>query len=229
MKKFLILILSAATAAGLVAGQPGVEFPGTKLPGGSRSLTLDEAVEFAVEHNPSILTAEQEILRTQGLVIQVRAEALPQLNLTSSYIQEQQKLAREGSPTTLSASSSSSTSSTASTSTTTTGGTTTGTPATSGTAAAPASSASGQSANATFIQNKSWNVTVEASQLLYSGGQVGAALKIAKLTESSSFFSLRDTVDTVIDNVPQTVLHGVAGSCAHHGAGRVCQSCSRIS
>ena len=193
MKRIWLLTLSAAAGvAAVMAAQPPSTNPYAKFLGPNRSLTLDEAVEFAVQNNTSILTAEQEIFRTQGLVIQVRAQALPQLNLASSYAQEEPRLASGGAPT----------SSSGSTSTASTSGTT-GSLATSGTAAAPSNSSSSSNAASsnTFIQNKSWNVTVEASQLLYSGGQVAAALKIAKLTESSTFFSLRDTVDTVIDNV----------------------------
>jgi len=191
MKRIWLLTLSAAAGvAAVMAAQPPSTNPYAKFLGPNRSLTLDEAVEFAVQNNTSILTAEQEIFRTQGLVIQVRAQALPQLNLASSYAQEEPRLASGGAPT----------SSSGSTSTASTSGTT-GSLATSGTAAAPKGSSGSGGSSSTSIQNKSWNVTVEASQLLYSGGQVDAALKIAKLTESSTFFSLRDTVDTVIDNV----------------------------
>ena len=48
---------------------------------------------------------------------------------------------------------------------------------------------------------KSWQVAFQATQLIYSGGQVGAAIKAANLTKSNSFYSLRNTVDTVIATV----------------------------
>lgn len=50
-------------------------------------------------------------------------------------------------------------------------------------------------------QDKSWRITVEARQLVYSGGQVKAAVKIAKLTEDTSHYLLRETVAQVIANV----------------------------
>ena len=48
---------------------------------------------------------------------------------------------------------------------------------------------------------QSWNVTVTASQLIYSGGQVAAALHIAKFAQDATIYSLRDIVDTTIANV----------------------------
>ena len=46
-------------------------------------------------------------------------------------------------------------------------------------------------------------VTVQATQALYAGGQIGAAISIAKFTDDSSYFSLRDTIDQTIDTVRQ--------------------------
>ena len=51
------------------------------------------------------------------------------------------------------------------------------------------------------MQEKSWQLSFQATQLIYSGGQVGAALKIAKLTNANSFFNLRNTLDQVIATV----------------------------
>ena len=48
----------------------------------------------------------------------------------------------------------------------------------------------------------SWDVAVQASQVIYDGS-VGPAIKIAKFTDDSSYFSLRDTIDQTIDTVRQ--------------------------
>jgi len=65
-------------------------------------------------------------------------------------------------------------------------------------------SSSGTSTSSTFTgTDKTWNISVTASQLLYSGGQVGAAIKIAKLTLDSNYFNLRDVIDQTISNVYQ--------------------------
>ena len=57
------------------------------------------------------------------------------------------------------------------------------------------------SGNSVAGLDKTWRITIEARQLLYSGGQVRAAVKIAKLTEDSSTNMLRETVAQVIANV----------------------------
>lgn len=50
-------------------------------------------------------------------------------------------------------------------------------------------------------QDKTWQVAFQASQLVYSGGQVAAAMKAAKLVNSNSLYNLRGTVDLVISTV----------------------------
>src|SRR5438034_2571939 len=45
-----------------------------------RRFTLDEAILTALQRNPTLLIAEQEIKRTQGVIIQIRAEILPHIN-----------------------------------------------------------------------------------------------------------------------------------------------------
>jgi len=51
------------------------------------------------------------------------------------------------------------------------------------------------------IQDKTWQVNVQANQVLYSGGQVESALRMAKLTQDSTYFKLRDVINTVIATV----------------------------
>ena len=50
-------------------------------------------------------------------------------------------------------------------------------------------------------QDKSWRITLQVRQILYSGGKVNAAVKIAELTQDTSHQMLRETVATVIANV----------------------------
>ncbi len=47
--------------------------------------TLEEAILTALQQNPSILIARQEIERTKGLFIEMRAAALPQVNATAMF------------------------------------------------------------------------------------------------------------------------------------------------
>jgi len=51
------------------------------------------------------------------------------------------------------------------------------------------------------FQNESWNITLQVHQVLYAGGQIDAAIKIAKFEQDSSYYQLRDTIDTIISTV----------------------------
>jgi outer membrane protein len=50
-----------------------------------RRFTIEEAVLTALQQNPDILRARQEIERTKGLFIQLRAAILPQVNATANF------------------------------------------------------------------------------------------------------------------------------------------------
>ena len=50
-----------------------------------RRFTLDEAILTALQRNPTLLIAEQEIKRTQGVIIQIRAEMLPHINASGNF------------------------------------------------------------------------------------------------------------------------------------------------
>ena len=49
------------------------------------TFTLDQAILTALQQNPTLLNAEQEIKRTKGVIIQVRAQALPQINARANF------------------------------------------------------------------------------------------------------------------------------------------------
>src|SRR6267154_3784767 len=49
------------------------------------TFTLNQAILTAVQRNPTLLNAEQEIKRTKGVIIQVRAQALPQVNARAQF------------------------------------------------------------------------------------------------------------------------------------------------
>src|SRR5437870_9812732 len=51
----------------------------------ARRFTLNEAILTALQQNPDILRARQEIERTKGLYIEMRAAALPQVNATGMF------------------------------------------------------------------------------------------------------------------------------------------------
>ena len=206
------------------------------------NLTLEHAVNLALRQNPQVLRAIEEIERTRGQIIEVRAAALPHITLSGIYEQQDRRLLRGGGQGASGATAGNSTLGTVSSisnattgSTTATGGTTqnvinasngttvrhataatvgsTGTDVTSGNASSGSSSVSnnedlvkelsalfsqGSAGGGDFIQNKSWNIRIEARQTIYAGGQIRAALRIAQLANDSAYFSLRDVIDTVI-------------------------------
>src|ERR1700745_1086984 len=49
------------------------------------TFTLDQAIITALQQNPTLLNAEQEIKRSRGVIIQVRAQALPQINANANF------------------------------------------------------------------------------------------------------------------------------------------------
>src|SRR5947207_12091120 len=51
----------------------------------ARRFTLNEAILTALQQNPDILRARQEIERTKGLYIEMRAAALPQAHATGTF------------------------------------------------------------------------------------------------------------------------------------------------
>ena len=57
------------------------------------------------------------------------------------------------------------------------------------------------SSGSRVIQNQTWQVTLQAQQVLYAGGQVGAAIKIAKFAEDAAYYQLRNTIDQVVASV----------------------------
>jgi outer membrane protein len=58
---------------------------GTISGGNLPTFTLEQAILTALQRNPTLLNAEQEIKRTRGVIIQVRAQALPQINGNANY------------------------------------------------------------------------------------------------------------------------------------------------
>src|SRR6516165_5855882 len=58
---------------------------GTISGGSVPTFTLDQAILTALQRDPTLLNAEQEIKRSRGVIIQVRAQALPQINANANY------------------------------------------------------------------------------------------------------------------------------------------------
>src|SRR6266403_2807512 len=94
MRRFF---LGVGILAAFIFGGP--VFAGTEGTNGSEStsrgattsagkvptFTLEQAILTALQRNPTLLNAEQEIKRTRGVIIQVRAQALPQINANANF------------------------------------------------------------------------------------------------------------------------------------------------
>src|SRR2546423_1446826 len=67
---------------------------------GAPVFTLDKAVITALHQNPDLLRALQEIERTKGVIIQVRAQALPRVTASADLSWTDPRLNRSGISTT---------------------------------------------------------------------------------------------------------------------------------
>src|SRR5712691_1633092 len=84
-KYFFILgiVVAATQAFGQAAvGDGSVEGFAVR---GERKFTLDQAIQTALQRNPGLLVALKEIERTKGVIIQIRAEALPHISPSGQF------------------------------------------------------------------------------------------------------------------------------------------------
>jgi outer membrane protein len=66
--------------------------PPVAVPDVPDTLDLETAVKYALEHNFSILQARERIREQEGLVVAVRAQALPDVSLNSTYSRNAREL-----------------------------------------------------------------------------------------------------------------------------------------
>ena len=155
-------------------------------------MTLNDAVQIALKQNPDILNAIQQIRLTRGQLIQVAAQAMPQLQITSSYNQQQEDLVTNGS------------------------GRSSGSaiqiidgsgrsvpavqiPNPSG--GRPTVISLGSGGGGGGIQNQTWNIQFQATQLIFDGGATISGIKAGSAAYDSAFFSLRSIIDNIVSQV----------------------------
>jgi len=87
MRKYLVIsgFAAAILAAGLVARAGTEGTSASASTAGVRRFTLDQAIITALQRNPTLLIAEQEIKRTKGVIIEIRAQALPRVDASGSF------------------------------------------------------------------------------------------------------------------------------------------------
>jgi outer membrane protein len=199
-KYFIISGFAAAVIAASSVARAGTGEGSTSTGGGTSSsgrvptFTLDQAILTALQQNPTLLNAEQEIKRTKGVIIQVRAQALPQVNANAEFewIDPNLSGARIFGTST-------------STGTTTGGGTT---PGTSTGAAALVNSPRSQVADpsptpaitATEISDVSYNISVLGRQLIFNGTTFNQ-IRGTFFQRDSAYFAFRNTLDQLIATV----------------------------
>jgi len=173
---------------------------GTGSAGRIPTFTLGQAILTALQQNPTLLNAEQEIKRTKGVIIQVRAQALPQVNARAQFewIDPNLSGARIFGTST-------------STGTGTTPGTTTGAAGTAALIESPASqvrdvqtplAAASPTPSITNVQQSdvSYSISVLGSQLIFNGTTF-PEIRGTFFQRDSAYFAFRNVLDSLIATV----------------------------
>jgi outer membrane protein TolC len=162
------------TAEALAKAGQGV-IPGV-IAKNARKLTINDAVQIALQKNPQIITAIQSIRQASGNYITIRAGLLPHVGVAApatAYLWQQESLINGQRP--------------------------------------PSSAASALSNILNpSVDNQSWEIQFQGTQLLFDGWKTPANTKAAKLSEDIAYYTLRQTIDatiaTVIEQFYQVVL-----------------------
>ncbi|HVF70185.1 MAG TPA: TolC family protein [Chthoniobacterales bacterium] len=185
MRKFSIPFLLVAATVAMLPLAP-IVFGGTDTIVETRyrtrsaipRFTLDQAVLTALQRNADIQRARQEIERTKGLYIAMRAEILPQIGMTGSFQGTDPHLqVNHGGDSTAVA-----------------------TPTPSPGASPTPVGSSGFDFGGV---ERSYNVRLEATQVVFAGGRVVANIRSAAFTRDGAYFAFRNAIDTVVATVKQ--------------------------
>ena len=94
---FAAVMIAACSVAHAGTGEGSTSRGGgTSSSGKVPTFTLEQAVLTALQRNPTLLNAEQEIKRTKGVIIQVRAQALPNIGSSAEFQWTDPKLGTSG-------------------------------------------------------------------------------------------------------------------------------------
>jgi outer membrane protein TolC len=140
-------------------------------------MTLNDAVQIALKQNPDILNAIQSIRVTRGQLIQVASTAVPKIAINSQYRDQAQAL--------------------------TTNGRGSSGPII-GEIPNPAGGRPTQvvfSSSPSAVQNQSWSIQFQGTQLVFDGGAAYYGIKAGVAAYDSAFFSLRSTIDNIVSQV----------------------------
>ena len=136
--------------------------------------TLDQAILTALQRNPDILRARQDIERTKGLYIEMRAAILPQVNATGQFQDIDPHLESLGrfsqSQTVI--------------------------PPTPGGTPVP-------TITSFNTAERSYSVAIEATQVVFAGGRIISQIRSADFQRDSSYYAFRDAIDSIVSTVRQ--------------------------
>jgi len=196
MRKYFVIwgFASAVIAASLVARAGTGEGSTSRGSGTSSSrkvptFTLDQAILTALQRNPTLLIAEQEIKRTKGVIIQIRAQALPHITPSGSFEWIDPNLRANIFQST------------------TTSGTTGGAaslvdspPSQVGAVQALASPTPRPNATNTQLSDLTYNIQVTGTQLVFNG-TTWPSIRGTFFQRDSAYFAFRNTLDLLLATV----------------------------
>jgi outer membrane protein TolC len=171
---FLVSLFAFLPSDGLFAGSDTRDVRSGVRSGGVPRFTLDQAILTALRQNPTIQIARQEIERTKGLYIQVRAEALPQIGSTGQFQDTDPHLqVNHGGPADAA----------------------TPAPTPGGTPGTDFSSFTGA--------ERQYSVQIQATQVVFAGGRIISQIRAANFTRDSSYYAFRNAIDQIVSTTRQ--------------------------
>jgi len=188
---FILVLLSGVIAFASFAFAGG---PGELSSGRARTFTLDQAILTALQRNPDILRGKQEIERTKGVILEIRAQALPHINAGATFNWTDPNLVVSGVNVL-----NSSATPTSSASFMTTGPGITPTPAPN-VKAETVSTAQTTSTSNLQQTDKSYSLSITGTQLVFNGTTLPAT-RGAFFQRDSAYFAFRNALDQVISTV----------------------------
>ncbi|HEV2095587.1 MAG TPA: TolC family protein [Chthoniobacterales bacterium] len=138
------------------------------------TFTLDQAILTALQQNPDILRARQEIERTKGIYIEFRSGALPRVDATGTFQDTDPRLGRF----------------------TGDGGRVTG-----GTGGGGTGGIGGFSFNTGA--ERDYTVRLQATQVVFAGGRIVSQIRSADFQRDGSYYGFRNAIDLIISTVRQ--------------------------
>jgi outer membrane protein TolC len=186
MRLPLLALTIAGMCCNLIAGESTLEPLSL-----SRPLTIEDAVRIALLQNASILQQIQQLKVQRGLFFQAQSQLLPQVSMSSNYMQNAKSL---------NPSVSSSRPNFDLLTVPSGGQLNVASAGTNNAIAVPVSTLTSGSSTTT-TQNQSWSVQVTVSQLVYDGGATIAGRRQALINEQEAYYTLRDTIDSVVSTV----------------------------